>query len=256
MRGMGRRGAFGPAPMRSRQDLIRQLRASSTFRRNLSRHFGVPEAELERYIIENVKFTTLDKPLRSDVYAVSRTGRIFKVRQRIPKGTPVFALYDGNVMLKAICSNPVVPTILPVPTPAKPITSIAPPREVLVPFPPLPSEEQPITPGFPPLTSYVPPFTEMPPPSFSVVTPPALAAPPVASVPGITTISGGRPFPFWLAAAGIPFFFLGGDSDRNPRIPPPLIPEPASMALFATGVLPVLALARRRRRKPRESAEG
>ena len=256
MRGMGRRGAFGPAPMRSRQDLIRQLRANSRFRKNLSRHFGVPEAELERYITENVKFTTLDKPLRSDVYAVSRTGRIFKVRQRIPRGTPVFALYDGNVMLKAICSNPIVPTLLPVPTPVKPITSIAPPREVVVPFPPVPGGEQPITPGFPPMTAFVPPVTEMPVPGFSVVTPEGYYAPPAEIPPGVTPIRGGRPFPFWLAGAGIPFFFLGGDSDRTPRIPPPLIPEPASMALFATGVLPVLALARRRRRKPQEGAEG
>jgi hypothetical protein len=88
-----------------------------------------------------------------------------------------------------------------------------------------------------------------------VVAPQEYFAPPAATTPGFTTIAGGRPFPFWLAAAGIPFFFLGGSSGSTPRIPPPLIPEPASMALFATGVLPVLALARRRRRQPREDAD-
>lgn len=62
-----------------------------------------------------------------------------------------------------------------------------------------------------------------------------------------------RGFPLWplLGLAGIPFLFLNRDrppeTPTNPTPPPGVIPEPATLMLFGSGLLALGAGARRRR---------
>lgn len=245
-RGMGRRDAFSPAKMESKAKLLRCLREDARFRKNLARHFGVSEGELVDYVDDNVKLFYLKEDLKTDVYAVTRTGRRYRVSQRIPKGVLVFGLPDGYVMMKSNCGNPVVATLPPVPSSA-PVAAVAPqppaPTAVAPPAEAVAGTREEL-PGVPPATRPMPvgPERQELAALAPVVAGGAPVVVPVESTPGV--VQGvrqerrrGGGFPWWLGGLGF-LAFAGGDDDddrRPPVVPPPVVPEPNTAALFVTG---------------------
>lgn len=247
--GMGRRGAFSVAPLRSKAALMRELRSNSPLRKNLAKHFGVPESRLLAYVENNLEFSYLRRDRITFVMGVTRTGKHFKVRQRIPKGTPVFALSDRTPIMKSICGNPIVFRLPPVPSPVTVSRPIKPPGVLTVEVTPETVPGRPSVPGTLPITAALPPVVETDlPPTFEV----AYAGEPVGTLdmlPGERRRRGGG-FPWWVGGAAVPFFFLDDDDDDGGT----LIPEPNSIALFAAGGVPLIAWLRRRSRKDSEAA--
>lgn len=250
LRGMGRRDAFSPARMESKARLLRCLRKDARFRRNLARHFGVSEGRLVDYVDDNVKLFYLKEDLKTDVYAITRTGRRYRVSQRIPRGVLVFGLPDGYVMMKANCGNPVVATLPPVPRPA-PVAAVAP-------QPPAPAEAAPPAeavagareevPGVPPVTRPLPvgPEEQELAALAPVVEGGAPVIVPAESPPGV--VQGVRQerrrggFPWWLGGLGF-LAFLDDDDDNGG---PPVVPEPSTAVLFVTGGAALAWLSRKR----------
>lgn len=262
---MGRRDAFSPAPMHSKQKLLQCLREDARYRKNLARHFGTSEAGLVKYVDENVQLFTLKQDLKTDVYAVTRSGRQYRVSQRLPKGMLVFGLPDGYVMMKSNCGNPVIATLPPVPVSA-PIAAAQLPPPAAIPvlpeaevagvreeIPPPPVVVSP--PEVPPITGPLPVLPEGQ--ELAALTPVMVGEPVVGqvdSLPGIRTAAGSRGggFPWWLGGLGGLAFIGGGDDDDDnggpPVIPPPIVPEPSSAVLIVTGGA-VLFLCSSRKRK-------
>ncbi len=258
LRGMGRRDAFSPAKMESKAKLLRCLREDARFRKNLARHFGVSEGQLIDYVDDNVKLFYLKEDLKTDVYAVTRAGRRYRVSQRIPKGVLVFGLPDGYVMMKSNCGNPVVATLPPVPSPAPvaAVTPLPPAPAAVAPPPEAVAGTREELPGIPPATSPLPVGPER---QELVALAPVVGggAPvvvPVESTPGV--VQGvrqerrrGGGFPWWLGGLGF-LAFIDDDDDNGgpPVVPPPVVPEPSTAALFVTGGAALVLLSRKRGR--------
>jgi hypothetical protein len=109
----GRRGAFASQPLRSRNGLLRLLQSDAAFRKRLARHFRTTEAGMVSWARENLVLFRLRFDVTRTVHGVGRDGRPVRVRQRLPKGTPVFGLPEGYAVLKEVCGNPVATTLPP-----------------------------------------------------------------------------------------------------------------------------------------------
>ena len=70
---------------------------------------GVAPAALRSYLRRNLVLMRLPRGNRFQVWCVSRSGRQYKVWERLPAGTPVFALATARRLLfKRVCGNPLV----------------------------------------------------------------------------------------------------------------------------------------------------
>lgn len=108
----------------------------------------------------------LQRVVKTWVYGLTRAGRIIRVAQRLPRGTNVFGLPDGYVVMKEVCGNPVVAYLPPVPSPLAPTAIIAPPVELPIIFEAVPAEVVPIAPAGMPASGFLSPgfsVAEMPP---------------------------------------------------------------------------------------------
>jgi hypothetical protein len=253
--------AFVRTEVRSVDQLSQIVAGNPRVRRNFARHFGIPESQVATYFRRNLVLTRLPEDRNVTVYAVTRTGRIYPVRERLRRGSRVFALKNGEPVLKGLCANPMVRRLppmvaLPPPTPVIPRPPQTVPPVVRPPTPP----EVPLP---PPTTTFLPP---VPPETVVPLVPVPLEPVPVGEAPPLPPSvvegppPGGRPFnPAWLLAAGLPFFFGGDDdnpSDRpRPFVPPPVIPEPGTWLLLGTG-LPLAGLALRQSRRPASHVRG
>lgn len=261
--GMGRRDAFSPAPMQSKARLLQCLRGDARYRKNLARHFGVSETKLVSYVDENVQVFRLKEDMKSDVYAVTRSGRRYRVAQRLPKGLLVFGLPGGYVMMKSNCGNPVIASLPPVPAPAPIAAAPLPPPPTIVPLPAtevagvqeeLPAVLPPaLPPAIPPVTGSLPVVPEGR--ELAALTPVIVGEPAVGqldSFPGVRSAPArrGGGFPWWLGGLGGLAFIDGGDDDDNggpPIIPPPIVPEPSSAVLVVSGGAVLLLFSRKRK---------
>lgn len=279
---MGRRNAFHPTPIVDKKNLVRSLRENARFRRDLARHFRVPESRLLAYVDENLRLFALPGDTRTEVWGVDRRGRTFRVRQRLPKGTLVFGLADGTMVLKEICGNPLITYLPPVGSMIPPITFDSPP---------------PLLQGAPPDLSFPasPPVALLPPqpPTTTALLPPYPddGLPPLLETPGETELfteialsepeavlgsrevvaaAAGGATGYYVAGGGVVTALLltGGDEDAGDDLRPPgvgdcdkdkeepdIVPEPASLALFGGGLLPALPWLLRRRRLGKAPAD-
>jgi hypothetical protein len=245
------RGAFSPVPLPNKQALLHQLHTDARFRRNLARHFGVSETELVQYVEQNLTYYQLPRTVRTGVYGVSQSGRSFRVVQRLQKGTGVYALAGGYSVIKAACGNAIPPTLPPVGRSVKqPGFPIFPPG-MAAEFGPELAGGGPLAPGTIPFTSPLPPGPGEAlfiPETFELASAPLLVP---AGMSPFVPVGGHPPFffipPFWIPGGGGSTAFGAGTLLRPP-LPPALIPEPGSLVLLGAGLLPFLALVKRRRR--------
>jgi hypothetical protein len=232
--------AFLHVAVGSVPQLARRAETDAAFRARLARHFGVSEDSLAPYIRANLVVSRLPAARVMTTYGVTSGGRIYPVRQRLRRGTRVFATRQGDPVLKFACANPLA-TRLPHPrVRVKPLRmpTFPPPAPVLPPPDVVPAESV--------MVATLPTGTLAPP----ELAPPSLIGPiaTVPLVPVITTVS--RPFLWWLPV-GVGASLVSIGSGGGGITPPPRgVPEASSGWLLLLGV-PAAAGAARTHRRPR-----
>jgi hypothetical protein len=244
-----RRNCFTPVVIQSKQHLLYLLHTDHKFRKNLARHFRMSEPELIRCINENVKYSVLKQDTYVTNHGVTRTGRIFSFRQRMPKGSPVFTMADGTLVLKAACGNPIGVLVCPEPRPVAVRPKLPPPPPITPEVFPVPGIAMlpPPVPAPPVTVIQIPPAPIPPPPPVIVQVPPhppVVVPPPPPPVIVEKTVNKSRK----LAIIPIPLLFIDNDETTRKKTiiikkpcppcdkcndkPCPPIPEPSTAALL------------------------
>lgn len=228
--------------------LVAQVEADPEVADRYQRHFSMNRQELVGYL-SGLHRGTLAKDGVYTVYSIPEGGRVKMHMERLKKGSPMFLDARGRPTLIVKCGNPVVLgpqrvrrgnplTLVPTGDDKTRQLSILTPRDA----------DEVMNPDA--LVAMLPDVPEVIPPAV----PPAVPAEEtttttaaIATVP-VTATGGGHGFPY---AALLPLGFLGflghhgGNGGGGGFVPVP-VPEPATMAAMAIGVV---GLARVRRRK-------
>ena len=115
--------------------LIQQVQNNPTVRQRFARHFQIPQDRVVSYMRANLVESYIPETRRYTVYCMSPSGRIFAVKQTFHKGTKVFALRNGEPVLKWLCGNPLskfLPAVQTKTITKKPKTKVAGIIETLV----------------------------------------------------------------------------------------------------------------------------
>lgn len=213
--------------------LIQQVSENPKVRRRFAQHFHISEASVVSYMKANLVESYVPKTERYTVYCVRPSGSFYPIRQTFKRGTKVFALKNGEPVMKWLCGNPLskflpeVSTrkIVQVPRHKPPVVVVSPSLEELT-----PSE-----------TANILVPSEIAAPVYQAAVPLALvsAATPVFSRAGTSLL------PFLLPVALLGVNRGGGTTP----IPVPAVPETGSLAYLAAALPLVLVAARRRRVK-------
>ncbi len=227
------RDAFYTVQSNSTAQLAAAVKKDARLRRLYAKHFGVPESQIADYVQNALVLYTLPEAQSVTTYGVTKTGRIYPVKQTLKKGSKVWATRSRMPILKWACSNPLTRKL--------PGTTFAsPPR---------------ITPAVEAARRVASlPATAVETPEFAPVG--ALAIPTAITATGggggvmaPAIISGGRagfPIAAFLPVAGlIAITSKGGDNITPP--PVTAIPEPGTLALALVAVPFAGALLRKRR---------
>lgn len=223
--------SFVPYRAYTVDELVAQVESDVVVCQRLAKHFHVSQADLVKYLRDNIQVITFSESGWRPVYGVTRTGRIYKSRDYFRKGGKVFGLSDGTPLMKYACANPIVtelPTVAPVVTWEAPSTHAPEEYTQVVSLPVAPTFEMPSATAVHCPEEY----------TLLVELPRAAAL----EVPLAQAVEAGkRGFPAWPLAAGIPLL-----EHHHGIIVPRVIPEPTSILLLAGG-LAVLGGLRRRR---------
>jgi hypothetical protein len=216
--------------------LIQELKENPSVRERYARHFQIPEDQVVRYMQDNLVESWVPQTRTYTVYCVSPSGKFFPIKQRFRKGTKVFALRNGEPVLKWICGNPLsrtLPVVLTKNIVKKPVTKVSPYLQELT-----PSEDE------------------------NVLVPNEALAP--VYQPLIPLTAGGASLPFLASggSGGFPALFLlpaallfshggggGGGTTTAVIPPPPAVPEPGAPTMVLAALPVALLIAARRRRK-------
>ena len=204
-------------------------------RARLARHFGMSAPAVAAYVRQNLVETTLTagQAGRYRVACISPSGREYFVSERLPAGTPVFALAStGQPILRLACGNPLT-AVLP-PVAPKPVIKQKPALLALS-LKTLPVAAVPVSEISDEAFAMIP----------AVTSPEIKAAGPVVQVAGVTqSLSGGKGgflFPVLFGAAGIGV--LSGHHSSPPAPVPPITPTtpvvPVPPTTPTTPVVPV-----------------
>lgn len=92
--------------------LSQQIAYDAVVRGRLARHFHLAGPAMVTYVQKNLVLSYLKSAGTYHVACVTPSGREYFVTQRLPKGTPVFALSStGQPILKRACGNPLVSSL-------------------------------------------------------------------------------------------------------------------------------------------------
>lgn len=215
--------------------LIQQVSSNPTVRKRFARHFQIPESRVVSYMRANLVESYIPKDGRYTVYCARPSGRFYPVHQTFHRGTKVFALRNGEPVMKWVCGNPLSRFLPSVQVhlsqlPPKVVTKVSPSVQELTPVEPenilLPSEVS--TPVYQPL----------------VPIQLASAATPLVGHGGANLL----PFLLPVALIGV---HGGGGGSTNVVIP--AVPEPGALIYLAAGVPVILVGLRRRRSVKRDN---
>ena len=225
-------GSFLGAMVYTAPDLIYQLETHPAIAARYARHYHMTPANIIRYMKTNLVESYMPRTQVFKTYWVRRNGQIRTGQERLVKGTRVFALRNGQPVLKWVCGNPLTTSLPPVRTMAASTdmsfhSKMAPSEEMMVPSEPadviIPTEAPPVM------------MTEVPdePIRFS-----SAALPPAAS---------SFSFP-WLPIAALPIIVGVTHSGGGGGSKPPPAPESSTLISFAAiaGLGAFMAMRRRR----------
>ena len=116
------RDRFLNEPVLTTDALTEALKTNKVFRANISKHFGVPEDRVVRFVEDALVPFILPEDKSVTNYGVTKSGLIYGKKMTLKKGTRVWATRDGNPVLKWICSNPLSPKPPVLREPPKPST--------------------------------------------------------------------------------------------------------------------------------------
>ncbi|MES2465634.1 MAG: DUF6777 domain-containing protein [Armatimonadota bacterium] len=242
----------------STSELVEALKADPALRLRYARHFGIPENQVIDFVKNALVPYQLPAARNLTVYGVSKSGRIYPVRTRLPKGTKVWATRSGEPVLKWLCANPLTKKLPGTKLAKARTTKVSPKTKVaaageLAPVPmdaDLPIAAEPML-SLPPVVT-----TALTTPSVPV----AMVPSDMISAPGPVTAKAnyGLLFPVGLVLLSTLNGGSGGTGGAiSPALPPVPgpgasveAPEPGSVALMIAAGIPLLgALYRRRRSK-------
>ncbi len=216
------------------EQLIQQVSDNPAVRQRFARHFQIPESRVVSYMRANLVESYVPRTGRYTVYCMHPSGKFYPVKQTFRRGTKVFALRNGEPVMKWVCGNPLskfLPDVQVKNLTKQPVQKVSPSIEEL-----LPAEQANIL---------VP--SDIPAPIYQPAVPASLIS---ASAPVLASGRGSSLLPFLLPAALIGI--RGGHSNTpTPPIvipPGPSVPETGSLALLATG-LPLVLVAAIKRKK-------
>ncbi len=86
--------------------LIQQVSDNPVVRQRFARHFQLPADRVVDYMHANLVESYIPKTGRYTVYCVRHSGKFYPVRQTFHQGTKVFALRNGEPVMKWVCGNP------------------------------------------------------------------------------------------------------------------------------------------------------
>jgi hypothetical protein len=242
----------------STDELVAALRADPALRRRYARHFGIPENRVVDFVRNALVPYRLPAAREVTNYGVTRSGRIYGVRERLRRGTKVWATRSGVPVLKWACANPLLKSL-----PGTELAAAPRPTRTHLPLHPrvvsAPQLATATSNEMPPATIPVP--VPMAPP----INTSALAAPlpapigvAIAPVPAIAA-HGGPGIGSILIPIGIIIGTTVGHTGGGGGggTPPVAIPEPGSLALMIAAAGPMLGLGvvRRHRRRGRTAGQ-
>jgi len=228
-------GSFLGTMVYTAPDLIDQLETHPAIAARYARHYHTTPENIIRYMRANLVESYMPRTQVFTTYWVRGNGKIRTGSERLTKGTRVFALRNGQPVLKWACGNPLTAGLPPVRTIASSTvehfhTKISPSEELLVPSEPadvvIPAEPPPVM------------MTEVPNEEIRFS---SAAIPPAAG-------GGGFAFP-WIPVAAIPIIVgvthPGGGGGDTP-VPP--VPESSTIVSFAAATAFGALLMLRRKR--------
>jgi hypothetical protein len=86
--------------------LITQVSTNPAVRQRFARHFQIPESRVVSYMRANLVESYIPSTGKYTVYCVRPSGKFFPVKQTFRRGTKVFALRNGEPVMKWVCGNP------------------------------------------------------------------------------------------------------------------------------------------------------
>jgi hypothetical protein len=103
------RDRFLSDPVLTTEALVEALKTQPAFRRNIAKHFNLPEDRVVEFVEDALVPYILPTDTSVMNYGVTKSGLIYSKKMSLKKGTRVWATRDGKPILKWSCSNPLLP---------------------------------------------------------------------------------------------------------------------------------------------------